>query len=48
MKDKKESKKFEADYCPNCKDVKMVRLESGEMEVFECENCKFKTGKKKR
>lgn len=36
-----------AEYCPKCKDMKMVRLESGEVEVFECENCKFKVEKRK-
>jgi len=25
----------------------MVELKSGEIEVFECENCKFKVEKKK-
>jgi ribosomal protein L37AE/L43A len=28
-------------YCPNCKDTLMVRLKSGDVEIFKCENCKF-------
>ncbi len=39
-------KKIEVEYCPKCKDVEMVKLKSGEIEVFECENCKFKVEKK--
>ncbi len=45
---KKASEKITAKYCPNCKDETMVRLESGEVEVFECENCKFKIKKEKK
>ena len=39
--------KIKAEYCPKCRDVKMVRLDNGEVEVFECENCKFKVERKK-
>lgn len=28
--------------CPKCNSTAVVRLPSGETEVFECTNCKFK------
>lgn len=34
--------RFKAEYCPKCKDEKMVKLKSGDIVVFECQNCKFK------
>jgi Zn ribbon nucleic-acid-binding protein len=39
--------KIKAEYCPKCRDKKMVQLKSGEIEIFECENCKFRVEKKK-
>jgi predicted nucleic acid-binding Zn ribbon protein len=44
MKTKKE--KFKAEYCPKCKDKLMIETKQGDIEVFECENCKFKKEKK--
>ena len=41
-------KKIEIKYCPKCKDTEMVKLESGEVEVFECVNCKFKVKKNEK
>jgi len=43
------AKKIKAEYCPKCRDVKMVKV-GDKVEVFVCENCKFKvkkSGKKK-
>lgn len=42
-------KKTKVKYCPKCKDEKMIKIKSGDVEVFKCENCKFttKNGKKK-
>ena len=48
MAGKKASEKITAKYCPKCKDIKMVKLKSGDVEVFECENCKFKIKKEKK
>lgn len=45
MKSKKD--KIKAEYCPRCTDEVMVESRSGDMEVFECENCKFKFKRKK-
>ena len=28
--------------CPKCKSTAIIKLPSGETEVFECTNCKFK------
>jgi Zn ribbon nucleic-acid-binding protein len=42
---KVKKEKIVAQYCPHCEDTKMVQLESGDIEVFECENCKFKIKK---
>jgi ribosomal protein L37AE/L43A len=39
--------KIKAEYCPKCKDEIMVESKSGDIEVFECENCKFKIKKGK-
>jgi hypothetical protein len=33
--------------CPKCKDEIMLRVPSGDIEVFECQGCKFKVEKKK-
>lgn len=41
MKETKQGKIIEAKYCPNCEDKVLVRLKSGEIEIFKCENCKF-------
>ena len=40
--------KIKIKYFPKCKDVKMVELKSGEIEVFKCENCKFEIKNEKR
>jgi Zn ribbon nucleic-acid-binding protein len=37
--------KFTVEYCPNCKDKKMIKVK-GSIEIFECENCKFRKVKK--
>ena len=44
---KKTKEKIKTEYCPKCKDVKLVNL-NGKSEVFICENCKFKTVRKKK
>jgi len=31
--------------CPKCKSTAIIKLPSGETEVFECTNCKFKATK---
>ena len=36
-----EGKKVKMKYCPKCKDKIMIKLKSGAVEVFQCENCKF-------
>ena len=41
------NKKIVPKYCPNCKDIIMIKLKSGKAEVFKCENCKFVIKKKK-
>ncbi len=38
-------KKFKAEYCPKCNDVKMVKLKDGNVIVLECEKCKFRLRK---
>ncbi len=40
---KKQKKKINAEYCPNCKDTEMIKVEGGkgQVEIFKCENCKF-------
>lgn len=40
--------KIKAKYCPKCKDVKMIELKSGEVEVFICDKCKFKISKNEK
>jgi len=41
-------KEIETVYCPKCNDTEMIRLESGQVEIFECKNCKFKIKRKKK
>jgi uncharacterized protein YbaR (Trm112 family) len=38
------AKKITIKYCPKCKD-KLVSIKKNDLEVFICENCKFKTKK---
>ena len=46
MKRAKQGDIVNEEHCPKCKDSIMIKLKSGEIEVFECENCKFKVKKK--
>lgn len=45
MKNQTKNKKMKAVYCPKCKDTLTVTSKDGDVEVFECENCKFKIKK---
>ena len=42
------AKKIEAKKCPHCTDEVMVQLKDGQIEVFECQNCKFKMKKNEK
>lgn len=47
MAKEEKKEKFTAEFCPRCKDTKMVQIKSGDVLVFECEKCKFKKTEKK-
>jgi Zn ribbon nucleic-acid-binding protein len=42
------AKKIVAKKCPHCTDEVLVQLKDGQIEVFECKNCKFRVKKNEK
>ena len=47
QKTTKQGEKVEGEFCPKCQERLIVQMKNGDVEVFECNNCKFKMEKKK-
>jgi Zn ribbon nucleic-acid-binding protein len=42
----KQGENVEEEFCPKCQERLTIQMKDGDVEVFECKNCKFKVEKK--